>query len=110
MQANVIVDPRGKYLKTHLECLEMMNIHPSDRLELFCILLKLHTTKFQGERSSLRRAPQKQENVSGMKMLTVVSMLKEISATLLDSRQSADTGCVLRSKLSPLVLASYQIS
>ena len=73
MQAKVTVDPRGKYLKTHLECLEMMNIHPSDRLELFCILLKLHTTKFQGERSSLRRAPQKQENVSGMKMLTAVS-------------------------------------
>ena len=73
MQANVTVDPRRKYLKTHLECLEMVNIHPSDSLELFCILLKLHTTKFQGERSSLRRAPQKQEKLAqepGMKMLT----------------------------------------
>ena len=47
------------------------------------------------------------------KLWSVVSMLKEISATLLDSRQSAghdDTGCVLRSKLLPLVLTSYQIS
>ena len=53
----------------------MINIHPSDRLELFCILLKLYTTKFQGERSSLRRAPQKQEKLAqepGMKMLTGV--------------------------------------
>ena len=76
MQANVIVDPRGKYLKTQLECLEMMNIHPSCSLELFCILLKLYTTKFQGERSSLRRAPQKQEKLAqepGMKMLTAGS-------------------------------------
>ena len=41
-----------------------------------------------------------------------MSKLKEISATLLDSRQSAghdDTGCVLRSKLLTLVLTCYQI-
>ena len=74
MQANVIVDPRGNYLKTHLESIEITNIRPSHSLFLFCILLKLYTTKFQGKRSSLRCAPQKQENLAqepGMKMLTV---------------------------------------
>ena len=73
MQANVTVDPRRKYLKTHLECLEMMNIHPSDSLELFCILLKLYTTKFQSKRNSLGCVQLEQENLAqkpGMKMLT----------------------------------------
>ena len=74
MEANVLVDPWWLYLKNHLECIEIMNIHPSYSLSLFCILLKLYTTKFQSKRSSLRCDPLEQENLAqkpGMKMLTV---------------------------------------
>ena len=48
---------------------KLTHIHPSHRLFLFCILLKLYTTKFESKRSSLRCDPLKQENLSGMKML-----------------------------------------
>ena len=47
------------------------------------------------------------------KLWSVVSMLKEISATLLDSRQSAGhdgTGCVLRSKMTSLCYHSHDVS
>ena len=70
----------------------MKNIHPSDSLELFCILLKLHTTKFQGERSSLRRAPQKQGKLAqepGMKMLTVEGQTPKIVPKIILCLKSA---------------------
>ena len=72
-EANVLVDLWWLYLKNHLECIEIMNIRPSYSLSLFCILLKLYTTKFQSKRSSLRCDPLEQENLAqkpGMKMLT----------------------------------------
>ena len=57
---------------------KLTHIYPSDRLLLFCILLKLYTTKFQRKRSSLRCDLLEQENLAqkpGMKMLTDVSRL-----------------------------------
>ena len=70
MEANVQADPRWVHWKDLIEYLEIVNVHPIDNLEVFCILLKLYTTKFRNKQSSLRCDPQDQENVSGMKMLT----------------------------------------
>ena len=53
---------------------KLTHIHPSHRLFLFCILLKLYTTKFESKRSSLRCDPLEQKNLAqkpGMKMLTL---------------------------------------
>ena len=81
MEANVLVDPWWIYLKTRLECIEIMHICQSDSLLLFCILLKLYTTKFQSKRSSLRCDPLEQENLPGMKMLTRVGYARFLSLT-----------------------------
>ena len=49
---------------------KLTHIYPSHNLFLFCILLKLYTTKFQSKRSSLRCDPLEQVKLPGMKMLT----------------------------------------